>query len=398
MAKFTFHRIVQGGLDTKWSWKEQGTKEYVKFGEDNRFPNHIIDLYNKSSIHAAAVNSIVQGIIGKGLTANEEIYLARANSKGETWNDIFAKAAYDFKLHGSFALEIIYSRDRSQIADVYHIDFSYVRALEKNRHGHIPGYLISSEWKNGTRWSKIAEDEVFYLPSFNWESRQEEPSQLYVHQAYRPGQEYYPLPDYMGALKVIELDSEIDNFHTNNIKNGLAPSLAITTFTNGSDDEKKGIEEGLRANYGGPDNAGALIYMDVDSKENAPLITPIPQNGADQYYTTINDLVVQKILTAHRITSPMLLGIKTEGQLGGRAELIDAQMLFQHNVIEPFQQSILACFEKIMKYNYQDIVLGVETETLFSDGEVEEEVITDTNTTDQEDHDINIEETSVDLV
>ena len=130
------------------------------------------------------------------------------------------------------------------------------------------------------------------------------------------------------------------------------------------------------------------MYLDVDSPENAPQIVPIPQNGADGYYTTINDTVVQKILTAHRITSPMILGIKTEGQLGGRTEVIDAYLLLQNTVFQPFQQQILGCLESILQFNYPDAVLGVETKQLYDDGTVEEEVITDTDTTDAEQTDI----------
>ena len=93
---------------------------------------------------------------------------------------------------------------------------------------------------------------------------------------------------------------------------------------------------------------------------------------------------IQQILTAHRITSPMLLGIKTEGQLGGRSELIDARILFEHNVIEPIQQEILRQLEGILQINYPDIVLGVDTKTLYEDGEVEEEVVTSVEVTDSE--------------
>ena len=62
------------------------------------------------------------------------MYLQRANSHGESWGDIFAKCAMDFKLHGSWALEIIYSNDRTRL-EAYHIDFSFVRAEEKD-HPH----------------------------------------------------------------------------------------------------------------------------------------------------------------------------------------------------------------------------------------------------------------------
>ena len=190
---------------------------------------------------------------------------------------------------------------------------------------------------------------------------------------------YYPVPDYVGALKVIELDAQVDNFHLNNITNGVVPSLAITTFTNAEEEEREAIEIMLRNQYGGTQNAGSLIYMDVDSPENAPVIPPIESNGTDVYYTTINDLVTQKILTAHRITSPMMLGIKTEGQLGGRDETTDAYLLFVNTVVKPFQQVILDCFDEILKVNYgNDYILGVEQLKLYSDGKEEVDVVVGT--------------------
>lgn len=377
------------------SYTEGNGDHYVKSGQDNLFPQNLINLYNRSSIHAAAVNAIVEGIVGQGLTANNEAFLDKANRKGESWNDIFEKAALDFKLHGSFALEIIWSLDRTRIAEAYHIDFSIIRAKEKNHRGHIPGYYLSNEWKPFTAHT---DDNCWYLPSFDINKAKDEPNQIYVCKNYRPGQQYYPLPDYNGALKVIELDTEIDNFHVSNIQNGLAPSLSITTFMNGADDDVAAVESMLRANYAGSNRAGALMYMDVDSPENAPKIEPIPQNGADGYYTTINDLTIQKILTAHRITSPMLLGIKTEGQLGGRAELVDALLIFQHNVIQPLQQDILSCFETLLEVNYPGIVIGVNTTQLFADGTIEEEVVTSVEVSDEDDAEINEDTTNPEIL
>ena len=367
------------------SYKEKSSDKYIKSGEDNLFPQHLIQLYNRSSVHAACVNAVTEAIIGGGLKANEEAFLAKAN-KRETWNDIFTKAATDYYLYGSFALEVIWSMDRSRIAEVYHIDFSQVRAAQKDHRGHIPGYYISTEWK---QYTKPSADEVDYLCSFDPEMAQEHPNQLYVPHFYHAGQQYYPLPVYNGALKIITLDTEIDNFHVHNIKNGLAPSLAITTYMNGSDDDVSAVEQMLRTNYGGTDNAGSLLYMDLDSPENKPDITPIPQNGADNYYTTINDMSMQKILTAHRITSPMMLGIKESGQLGGRDEVIDAYLLFSNMVIEPYQQDILRCFETLLEVNYPGIVIGVESKRLYQDGDTEEEIITSVEVSDQDDQLIN---------
>lgn len=375
--KLKFANITRE-YDSRVSIKEDKTKEYVKFGEYNAFPDDLIKLYNNSSIHNTCVNAIVDGIVGEGLTADPTWVLDVANSSRESWNDILRKVAVDYKLYGGFALEVIWNKTRTRIAEVYHIDFSWLRAREKNYRGQVPGYYISNEWSTKYRFSGYNIDELPYLPVYNPGKAVEEAKQIYVYNPYRPGQGYYPLPDYVGALRVIDLDIETDNFHVNNLKNGLAPSLAITTFTNADEDEREAIERMLRLQYQGTDNAGSMMYIDVDSPENAPVITPIPQNGADGYYTTINDMVTQKILTAHRITSPMILGIKTEGQLGGREEVIDAYLLLVNTVIRPFQQDILQVFEDLleMKHPELEITLGIQQLKLFSDGTEEIDVVT----------------------
>jgi hypothetical protein len=233
--------------------------------------------------------------------------------------------------------------------------------MEKDDRSKIPGYYISPEWKPVWNYNIEQDDKKLpQLPPFNLEKRSEEPKQLLYHNPYRPGQGYYPLPDYVGGSKVIDLDQEVDNFHISNIKNGLAPSLAITTYTNANDEERMAIENMLRLQYEGTSNAGNMLYMDVADPSLKPDITPIPQNGADDYYTTLNDVVSQKILTSHRITSPMLLGIKSNTGLGNNAEEIETSYrLFLNTVVLPFQQSILGVFEGLLEFNYGELTLGV---------------------------------------
>jgi len=375
--KIKFANIVKADSE-RVNILEEKTNHYVKFGVYNDFPNSLIELYNNSSIHNTCVNAIVDGIVGEGLVTDPAYILDVANSDGESWNDIFKKVAQDFKLFGGFALEVIWNKARTKVAEVYHIDFSWLRAKEKDYRGKVPGYFISDEWAEQYRYGARPATDLPYLPVYNPKKAMDEAKQIYVYNPYRPGQKYYPLPDYVGALRVIDLDCEVDNFHVNNLKNGLAPSLAITTFTNADEDEREAIERMLRLQYQGTNNAGSMMYMDVADPSVAPQITPIPQNGADGYYTTLNDTVVQKILTAHRITSPMILGIKTEGQLGGRAEVIDAYLLLINTVIRPFQQDILTVFETLLeaKYPELDITLGVQQLKLFNDGEEEVDVVT----------------------
>jgi len=380
--KFTFKSIKKQfnarALPSERVWHNESHK-FIKYGEYNDFPNTLISLYNNSSIHSTCINAIVDGIVGEGLVAEPDYILDKANQK-ESWNAVFRKLATDFKLYGGYAFEVIYSKDRSRVAGIYHIDFSWLRAKEMNYRGEIEGYFISDEWGEKYRYSITnVPDDVPYLPSYDPSKSQDEPKQIYVFKPYAPGQKYYPLPDYVGALRVIDLDEEVDNFHLNNIKNGLAPSLAITTFTNADETQRQQIEAMLRDQYAGTNNAGSLMYMDLDDPANAPIITPIPQNGADGYYTTLSEITTQKILTAHRITSPMILGIKTAGQLGGRDEVTDAYLLLLNTVIRPFQQILLSSIEEMLNMMYpneEDITVGVQQLKLFNDGEEEVDVVT----------------------
>jgi hypothetical protein len=395
--KFNFSAIkrkeefAHSGFDRETNPYRDGEKDkpkYMKYGADNMYPEYLISLYNQSSTHASCVNSIVQAITGDGLVTDNEDILKAANREGESMNDIFRKVALDYKLFGGYALEIIYSRDRSKIAELYHVDFSHVRAMEKNDRNKIPGYYISNEWRPSFDFTiNDLDKKLPHLPIFNLEKRNEEPKQLLYHSPYRPGQQYYPLPDYVGGSKVIDLDQEVDNFHISNIRNGLAPSLAITTYTNANDEERMAIENMLRLQYEGTSNAGNMLYMDVADPSLKPDITPIPQNGADDYYTTLNDVVSQKILTSHRITSPALLGIKENTGLGNNAqELETAYRLFLNTVVLPFQQSILATFEGLLEFNYGDITLGViQKNPLYDYDEAEEAEVVVSQDADVED-------------
>ena len=379
---------------------EQALKGFVKYGVFNDFPEYLIYLFNNSAINNTAIKATVDAIVGEGLVCTETHLLDNANNDGESWNDIFAKTAMDYKLYGGFAWEVIWSKDRSRVAEVYHIDFSWLRAKEKNERGKIPGYYISDEWaekyryggQGGGVYNQIASAgikvDLPYLPVFNPRKSQEEPKQIYYYSPYRPGQRYYPLPDYVGALKVVDLDVEVDTFHIANIKNGLAPSLAITTFTNADPDERMEIEQMIRLQYQGVANAGQLMYMDVDSPENAPIITPINNNGSDDYYVTINQMVTEKILTAHRITSPEIFGIMTPGKLGGKDEVTDAYLLFINTVVRPYQQTILTSVEDFLRFMYpsaEEFSVGIQQTKLFSDGEEEVDVVTSTEAENAED-------------
>jgi hypothetical protein len=162
MDKLKFSNISKPTTDRVFIKEEKG-KDFVKFGQYNSFPEQLIELYNNSSIHNTCVNAIVDGIVGEGLVADPDYVLDKANRDGETWNNLFKKVAQDYKLYGGFALEVIWNKARTAIAEVYHIDYSFLRAKEKDYRGKIPGYYVSDEWATEYRYTGKSVEKLPYL-------------------------------------------------------------------------------------------------------------------------------------------------------------------------------------------------------------------------------------------
>jgi DNA-binding MarR family transcriptional regulator len=162
----------------------------------------------------------------------------------------------------------------------------------------------------------------------------------------------YPLPDYIGANVAIETDIEINNYHFNNIKNGFS-ATALINFSNGvpQEEEKPVIEKQIQQKFTGTDNAGKFIINFSDGKDKAPEVLILNQSDAHHQFEQLRKDVMQEMFVGHRITSPMLLGVRVEGQLGGRSEMIEANELFQNTYITPIQESINEIFNMLITFN-----------------------------------------------
>jgi len=334
-------------------------KPWVFYGDDNIFPNHLLALYQYSSINRACINAIDYGVKGKNLTVLEGDpgRIAMAN-RSETVYDVFQKCVLDRVLFGGFALNIVKSNDGG-IAEFYHSDFSRLRAGKEDDFGNIDTYFYSIDWKNPTKYKPLE------IPGFNM-SPDSAPSQIMYFKRYSPSMSYYPPPDYLGGVTTIQLDIEVKNFHLNNTQNSMMPSMAVI-FKNGvpSEEERDIMYRQLETKYSSTNNAGKFFLFYAETPETAPEIVPIPNNASDAWYGNMAPQIEQTILTSHRITSPMILGIKTSGQLGGRNEMLDAYDLFLETVIKPIQEEILKGFEKVLFLRDKEpINLGVEQNQL----------------------------------
>ena len=339
---------------------ESKSNEWVEFGADNNYFQFLIDRYNGSATNSAVINAISQMIFGKGLDATN------SSKKPEQYalmisllkKDVVRRFAYDLKLTGQCAMQVVYSKDKKTIERVEHLPIETLRS-EKCISGdkEVQAYYYHSDWANIK-----PSDKPLRIPSFGVSDTPKPIEILYV-KPYKAGMYYYSTPDYQGGLQYAELEEEVSNYHLNNILNGLAPSMLIN-FNNGIPDEEKQtvIESKIKSKFSGSSNAGKFILAFNDDKESAADITPVQLSDAHNQYQFLSEESQKKIMVSHRVVSPMLLGVKDSSGLGNNAdELKQATILMDNTVIRPFQELLIDAFDRILAVNNISLNLYFKT-------------------------------------
>ena len=338
--------------------KEVNGADWIEYGADNNYFQFLIDRYNGSPTNNAAINGISQAIYGKGLNATDSS--KKPNEYAQMVSlfrkDVVRRCCYDLKLMGQAAIQVIYSKDRSKIVQLEHMPIETLRAEKCDEDGNVPAYYYYNDWANIKRT-----DNPLRIPAFGMSK---ESIEIYYIKPYKSGFYYYSPVDYQGGLQYAELEEEVSNYHLNNIMNGLSPSMLIN-FNNGTPNqqERQLIETKIAQKFSGTSNAGKFILAFNDNKESQAEITPVQLSDAHNQYQFLSEESTQKIMVAHRIVSPMLLGIKDGSGLGNNAEEIKtASLLMDNTVIRPFQELLIDSFDQILAYN--DIALNLYFTTL----------------------------------
>ena len=346
--------------------KEVRGKDWIYYGADNQYSKVLQDLSKSNALHSSILKSKVQNIIGEGLQSTTHPDLLQyANSDGESWDYIFENACKDYVLYGFFALNIVHTNSRESV-EVFNLDAGNVRMAPKDEDDRIPCYYYSTKWNNTKKYPP-RKYEKFSMIS-------EDDSTIWVYGTYEPGLEYYPAPPYAGGLASIALQSDVERYHQHSLQNGFTPSIWVNIPSQPqNEDEVREIYRQLEDNYTmqGSEGTGAskFILTFSDGADLKPDIQTISTTQNDKYYLSVIDMTTDNILAAHRITSPMLLGLKTEGQLGGKNEILEAQTLFEHKVIRPDRKCLLDSMKKFLRINAQGqrVDLSVIQSPIFDD-------------------------------
>ncbi len=344
--------------------KEVRGKDWIEYGTDdwaNLYPQFLIDLYYSSSISAAIINATAEMVAGEDLIIEDEDdrnldariklqnFMNRANGN-ESLHEVIKKIAFDFKLQGAFALNIVWSKDRTQIAEIYHVGVEKIRCARPDEFGKIRGYYVSADWSN-TRQNK-----PYYVPAFNTNDRTSA-NQIMYSGLYSPNMNSYYTPDYVSCNNWALIDARVSEYHLNNISNGFAGSFMIS-FANGipTQEERLQIERSLTDKFCSETNAGKFVLTFSDDKTRTPEITPISTSDLDKSYLALQELLTSNILSGHRVTSKTLMGIdSTNGFSSNTDELINAANFYLNTVVKPFQDHIVKQLRKIFQVNDMDM-------------------------------------------
>jgi hypothetical protein len=252
----------------------------------------------------------------------------------------------DFKQYGQCALQIGYNKEHTEIIVVKHQPIMTITKGKMNSKGNITKYWYSADWSNTSVYKPKS------IPAFGSSSSQVE--LLYINNyTYSSGLMYYSNVDYQAGLQYCTVEEEISNFQLNNILNGFAPGMLLT-FHDGKPDVKEqlDIERKVKAKWGGSSKAGSIMVSFVESTEEAPTLQTVDVSKVSDQYQFVTELATDKILISHRVTSPLLLGIKDAAGFSSNAEeLISSYKLFNITVINPFQEILIDSLQEVLNFN-----------------------------------------------
>jgi hypothetical protein len=351
--------------------KEVQGKKWVLNGRNNEFYKTIIDAYNGSTTNSAIIDSYANFIYGKGIDSNEKL------TKPKEWsalNTIFdkkelRKICKDFEMFGEASVEVKYLNN--EVKKVYHIAKERVAPEVANEDGDITGYWYSYDFSNVQKYKPERYD------AFGFGSGGGERSEIYIIKDYQVGQFYYSNPSYVSGLSWAKFEEEFQNYCIKHIQNGLSFGYIINmnAGVQASEIEIMETTRRIRENLTGSNKAGNFFLNWNDNKESEITITALDVSEAHKQYEYLSAEARQQLCTAHKLTSPMLVGIKEASGFSSNAEEIKvgfAELMI--NVITPKQEIILDGLMEILSAN------GISLDLQFLSLRSEASTITPTET------------------
>jgi len=329
---------------------------WVAYGEDDKFPEYLYNLYRGSATHNALCNGIADMAYSRGLDVVSNELEVRARVLDVLEDNIAKKCLRDLKIYGRCYLHVRMTNDGMELYDVEHVSFLKVRAGKKED-GEIKTWWVSEDFSE----TRKKENKPIEYPAW----RDGVKDGIHAISLFSQDDNYYPDPDYIGALSYVALEQLIADFHLNNLENGLFPSFHIHHNNGVPDAEERGkIRQEYETKLAGAGNAGAFILTFSDGVGRETKLSPIQLADSDKQYTFLSEESTKKIMIGHRVTSPLLFGIRDSSGLGSnKDEMTTAMELMNRNVLQGYRDAITRGLEEVLGVR---LVIRTEAEARMS--------------------------------
>jgi hypothetical protein len=345
---------IEGSAVTK-----KNSLGWINWGAKNNYPNLLLDLYNQSPTHRAAVNFAVQSILGNGVDF-EQMQLNGDEvvpNYAQTWDEVIKSLALDYILYGSYAIQVIMNKD-GKTYSYWHMPLDKVRWSEYDEDGQITKYWICQDWTMPSTYPPFEIDALDMKDE--WKLEKGKPY-LYVYRTYSPAMTYYTQPHYQAAMKAIQAEIEYCNYDLKNIVNGFAPAGVLTLPEVETDEERQAIINNVQKMFVGSQNSNAIAIVFRNNVEDKPVeYTPITQStNSVNLYADSNQRCVNRILCAHQIPDPQLVGSPLLGGNGFNSEgrLLEVAYNIYNKVVGNYNRQCV-----IKTFNFMLALNGIETE------------------------------------
>lgn len=327
----------------------QAQEQWHRYGEDNLYPQHLISFRHYSPTHAAILRLKADLLAGEGflnLPAGQQLLSPT----------MLNHLATDLAIFGGWALAVTWSRDGKQIAVLEPINFAELRRAKQDmaKAGKLtqpPGFYRCADWQGWMANRNQALAPVF-LPAFDPALAQQYSRQVWYHAQYSPEATHYPVAPYHAALPDVVWDYEYSRFKTAHIQNGMFPALHVQVEAEPSEDERLHFQRELKRKFGGSSQAGEVLITYGFEGSGRTQIKPIEVHGNADLFAAWAADATQRIISAHRLSSPILAGLPGQGGLGGRSnEIAVAFEHFFNTVIRPQQLQLLHDLVQLLQFS-----------------------------------------------
>lgn len=315
---------------------------WVKFDYDNLYPERVLELVNSSPLQKSILESKKTYILGAGLAQTEEnIYTPNMT---ETWSEFVEKCVTDMVYLNAMAIQCILNESGNRWS-FYHQPVTQVRLGNYNERNFIEKAYLCTDWRKAQRNRNVVE-----IPMFGSETPQKGKAYLLYFRPEQVGEYYYAIPEFMSAQNYIMADGALSQYYNNYIHNNFSANLALRFPTEPTEEKKQELYESLVASFGGAKNAGNILLL-FGENGVVPEINSIESVNADLYNSVV-DIIKLALVSANRLTSPILAGIATSSGFSSKSdEIIAAYNLYKLTVINQERAFILKCMNKLLEMN-----------------------------------------------